>query len=296
MSSLRRIHSCRANAARSRGPITVEGQERSSANAIRHALLARCVVLENELGPCFDDLVTLHTQRFAPADGVEFGIVEEMAAAYWRMRRTRAIENRLMEKALRHQPPGGEAAPIADAFAELAASPELNLLHRYKTRRHRIYQRALCNLALLGERVVPNEPSPISGHLGTLRSPGFCPQLAHSGPIIRTCQNPRLSVFIRGHNSFSRSYKRSTNRVKNRRSSPSDPRARYLHVGRLVVAGDVVAPRSAPATVGFLDGSRVFLAENSKASIEAKAAKSLFRFLQGSGEYPPQPPNPSPCK
>jgi hypothetical protein len=117
MSSLRRIHSSRANAARSRGPITAEGQERSSANAIRHALLATCAVLENESGPCFDDLVTQHTQRFAPADG--------------------------------------EAARIADAFAELAASPELNLLHRYKTRLHRIYQRALYNLALLGERIVP---------------------------------------------------------------------------------------------------------------------------------------------
>jgi hypothetical protein len=152
MSSVRRIHPSRANAARSRGPITAEGQERSSANAIRHALLARCVVLENESGPCFDDLVTQHTQRFAPADG--------------------------------------EAARIADAFAELAASPELDLLHRYKTRLHRIYQRALYNLALLGERVVPNEPSPISGHLGTHRSPGFCPQFAHSGPIIRTCQIP----------------------------------------------------------------------------------------------------------
>jgi hypothetical protein len=123
MSSLRRIHSSRANAARSRGPITAEGQERSSANAIRHALLARCVVLENESGPCLDDLVTQHTQRFAPADGVEFGMIEEMAAAYWRMRRAWAIENRLMEKALHHQPPGDEAARIADAFAELAASP-----------------------------------------------------------------------------------------------------------------------------------------------------------------------------
>jgi len=166
MSSLRRISATRANGRHSKGPATAKGQERSSANSIRHGLLARCVVLENESGPCFDDLVTQHTERFAPADGVEFGMIEEMAAAYWRMRRARAIENRLMEKALRHQPPGDEAARIADAFAELAASPELNLLHRYETRLHRIYQRALYNLALLGEAELPNEPSPISGHSG----------------------------------------------------------------------------------------------------------------------------------
>jgi ferric-dicitrate binding protein FerR (iron transport regulator) len=52
-----------------------------------------------------------------------------------------------------------------------------------------------------------------------------------------------------------------------------------------VAAGDVVTTHSAPATIEFLDGSRVILAEDSKASIEAKAGRSLLRFLQGSGEY-----------
>jgi hypothetical protein len=164
MSSLRRIHSSRANAARSRGPVTAEGKERSSANALRHGLLAKCVVLQNESGRCFDGLVTQHTERFAPVDGVEFGMIEEMAAAYWRMSRAWAIENRLMERALQNQPPGDEAARIAAAFAELAASPELNLLHRYETHLHRIYQRALYNLVLLGECELPKEPSSISEH------------------------------------------------------------------------------------------------------------------------------------
>ena len=149
MKSLRRINSSRANGARSRGPITAEGKEHSSANALRHGLLAKCVVLENESNECFDDLVNQHIQRFAPADGVEFAMIEEMVAANWRMRRAWAIENRLMEKAIRNQPPGDEAGRIADAFSQLAASPELNLLHRYEARLHRIYQRALFNLAIL---------------------------------------------------------------------------------------------------------------------------------------------------
>jgi hypothetical protein len=162
MSSLRRINSSRANGARSRGPITPQGKERSSANALRHGLLAKCVVLENESSQCFDDLVTQHIQRFAPADGVEFAMIEEMVAANWRMRRAWAIENCLMEKAIRNQPPGDEVARIAAAFAELAASPELNLLHRYEARLHRMYRRALNNLAILGEPELPKEPSPIS--------------------------------------------------------------------------------------------------------------------------------------
>ena len=164
MSSLRRINSSRANGARSRGPITAEGKEHSSANALRHGLLAKCLILENESNECFDDLVTQHIQRFAPADGVEFAMIEELVAANWRMRRAWAIENRLMEKAIRHQPPGDEAERIANAFSELAASPGLNLLHRYEARLHRIYQRALFNLAILRKCELPNDPSPISEH------------------------------------------------------------------------------------------------------------------------------------
>ncbi len=162
MRSLRRINSARANGACSRGPITPEGKERSSANALRHGLLAQCVVLENESSECFDELVTQHKERFAPADGVEFAMIEEMVAANWRMRRAWAIENRLMERAIRNQPPGDEAARIAAAFSDLAASPELNLLHRYEARLHRIYQRALENLLVLGEPELPNPPDPIS--------------------------------------------------------------------------------------------------------------------------------------
>ena len=168
MSSLRRIDSSRANGARSRGPITPEGKERSSTNALRHALLAKCVVLENESNECFDDLVTQHIRRFAPADGVEFAMIEEMVAANWRMRRAWAIENRLMDQAICNQPPGDELSRLAAAFSQLASSPELNLLHRYEARLHRIYQRALFNLALLGKCELPNE----IGWPGNLATPG----------------------------------------------------------------------------------------------------------------------------
>jgi hypothetical protein len=151
MSSLRRINASRANAARSRGPITAEGKQRSSANAIRYDLLAECVVLEDESSESFNDLVTQYTERFAPADAVELGMVEEMAVADWRMRRARAIENHLMEEALRNQPPGDEAARIA------AAAPELNRIHRYEAHLHRIYRSARLNLVLLRQCELPNK-------------------------------------------------------------------------------------------------------------------------------------------
>src|SRR5579871_4025355 len=96
MSSLRRILSSRANGALSRGPLTPEGKRRSSQNAIHHGLLSDCVVLPGESLDTFAEVLAQHVDRFAPADGVELGMIEEMAAAYWRLRRSWAIENALL--------------------------------------------------------------------------------------------------------------------------------------------------------------------------------------------------------
>ena len=104
MSSLRRILASRANAALSRGPITPEGGRRSAQNALRHGLLAECVVLPGGSHEAFDSLVNHHLDRFGPVDGVEFGMVEEMAASYWRLRRAWAIQNNLLDEALRRRP------------------------------------------------------------------------------------------------------------------------------------------------------------------------------------------------
>jgi hypothetical protein len=129
MSSLKRIRSSRSNGARSTGPKTPEGKRRSSRNALRHGLLARCIVLSDESPEAFQTLVAEHLARFAPAGGVELGMVEEMAAALWRLRRAWTIET--------------------SAFSELASSPQFALLNRYESRLHCMYQRALRNLLLL---------------------------------------------------------------------------------------------------------------------------------------------------
>jgi hypothetical protein len=158
MSSLRQVLSARANGVRSRGPVTAEGKARSSRNATRHGLLAKCVVLSNESPVGFHQMHDQFIDRFGPADGVEDGLIEEMVAASWRLRRAWALETRIVDDALADQPSGDELGRAAAAFKALASRPELALIHRYETRLHAMYQRALYNLLLLRASGIPNEP------------------------------------------------------------------------------------------------------------------------------------------
>lgn len=164
MKTTRRIKASRRNGRRSRGPKTTQGKLRASQNAISHGLLSDCIVLAGESREGFETLLAQHLGRFNPLSGVEVGLIEEMAAAYWRMRRAWAIEKSLLGEGLASQPQGKEHARIMGSFRQLAASPELSLLHRYEARLHRMYQRALQNIILLRTIDLPNEPSPISVH------------------------------------------------------------------------------------------------------------------------------------
>jgi len=160
MSSLKRVLSSRANGARSRGPVTPAGKQASSLNAIRHGLLARCVVLKNESRENFDILMAQHLDRYRPADDVELSVLEEMASAFWRMRRLWAIETRLFDDAIRARQSGDEIDRMTGAFTDLASSPQFALLHRYEARLHHIRQRAFKNIHILRNTPPsPNEPT-----------------------------------------------------------------------------------------------------------------------------------------
>jgi hypothetical protein len=161
--------------------LTPQGKQRSSQNALYHGLFARCVVLENESRETFDTLMDQHVDRLRPVDGVEFGLIEEMVAAHWRMRRTWAIETRMLQNEVALQanpqpapdPCDAEINRMVASFKNLAETRSMALMHRYETRLHVMYQRALHNLLLLrsADRFNPevqNEPNPIFGHSGEI--------------------------------------------------------------------------------------------------------------------------------
>ena len=109
----KQILASRRNGARSRGPKTEQGKQRSSTNAIRHGLLAKGVVLKNESEENFAAMLAQHVAKLSPADDVEQGAIEEMVAATWRLRRLWAIETQLLNDGIAKRPGTDEMRRIA---------------------------------------------------------------------------------------------------------------------------------------------------------------------------------------
>ena len=128
--------------------------------------------MQDESPEAFQQLLDEHLLRFGPADGVEFGFVEGMTAAAWRLRRAWAMETRMLDNQVADPPDSSAAADSADSrldrMAGVHSDPEaqhsIDLLTRYETRLHLMDQRALRNLLLVRALDMPNEPNPISGH------------------------------------------------------------------------------------------------------------------------------------
>ena len=185
MSSNRRIQSSRANGALSRGPITPLGKQHSSLNAIRHGLLADCVLLQTEPLENFSIVHDQHLERFQPSDGVELGMIEEMTSACWRMRRAWSIETRLMDNLVsKEKPEGDELDRMTKGFAgPEGGPPNLALLHRYETRLHLMYRRSMQTMLLLKALNRQIEPNPDSEHQDALPAPPQRPAIAPPDPV-----------------------------------------------------------------------------------------------------------------
>ena len=107
----------RQNGSQSHGPVTAEGKARSSMNAYRHGLLSKNIPVGAEPVANFAGLIDEHLDRFGDLDGVEFGMVEDMSACYWRMNRLRSIEMVWMNQAIAADPTPDNMTKIANAFA-----------------------------------------------------------------------------------------------------------------------------------------------------------------------------------
>ena len=166
MASQAQIEANRRNGAKSRGPITPEGKQKSSNNALKHGRRAeKTLVLSNESEDKFKDLHQACQAHFHPANDFEDELVYEIAVARWRLRRTWTIETNLLDTEmvrqdteLRERYAGlDEGTRLAAAFSSLADSGSaLTLIPRYETALRRSFQSAV---RLLTKTGLPNEPN-----------------------------------------------------------------------------------------------------------------------------------------
>jgi hypothetical protein len=89
--SAKKLEANRQNGKKSTGPRTPEGKQRSRLNALKHGILAKAVVIQEdparEKRGEFDHLLTEFWQHYTPQGPVEEMLVERMATLKWRLAR-----------------------------------------------------------------------------------------------------------------------------------------------------------------------------------------------------------------
>jgi hypothetical protein len=97
-----RAAASRRNGAKSRGPKTPEGKERSSQNALKHGLRARKFALvDGESAQEFEALEAALLSELAPEGALQPVLARRVVAAAWRLERAERIEAELFEHYLR---------------------------------------------------------------------------------------------------------------------------------------------------------------------------------------------------
>lgn len=91
--SEKRLAANRANAQKSTGPRTEEGKAASRKNSLRHGLTAKTVVLDSEDPAEYAAFRDRVIDSFAPAEGAEQLLTEQLADALWRLKRAQRIES-----------------------------------------------------------------------------------------------------------------------------------------------------------------------------------------------------------
>jgi hypothetical protein len=145
MSTPSQIQSARVNGARSHGPVTPAGKQKSARNATRHGLLSNTVVLEGESKERFEELLASLTAELQPRNTTEAALVETMAVARWRYLRVLSIQKAQLDMEMAREA-AASSGPVraAIAFKRLSDnSRALDLLLRYEVAFDRQFSRAL---------------------------------------------------------------------------------------------------------------------------------------------------------
>ena len=139
--SKRKLAANRANAKKSRGPVSEAGKQKVSMNAIQHGLCGRFRVLPDENQDEYDDLVRRFMESEKPVDDVDRELIAKMARHTWLSERCM----RFQEACFLYQPQSAEDK--ATERQTVAVLGDIDMYVRYQTTHDRAYQRAAAELA-----------------------------------------------------------------------------------------------------------------------------------------------------
>ena len=158
-----RSEASRINGAKSRGPITEAGRQRSSLNALKHGLCSTAALLSNESEDLFNAHREGYIAHFAPTGTVQLDLVDQMVAASWRLRRSLAMETAAYEHEMDRRAPESEDFTedirLFTAIQSLTDNSRFSAhWSRYESRVHRMYHRAMDTLLALKNKKCGFEP------------------------------------------------------------------------------------------------------------------------------------------
>src|SRR5579884_1171224 len=138
----KQIEASRKNGAKSNGPVTPEGKNHSSQNAVKHGLCSRRMLLPDESPEKLRELEVYWLRHLWPESQAERELALNVAAAAWRMQRCERIEASMLANEMAKH--GDEPEALGRAFDGLANSGRgLDLLTRYAARARRDFEHAL---------------------------------------------------------------------------------------------------------------------------------------------------------
>jgi len=139
MSSSAQIHANRKNAQSSTGPRTPEGKAASSKNAFKFGLTAKDIVLPSEDASAFEALHAALLAQWEPATDGELLLVDDMAAARWRIRRIDKVHTAHM----------AAAEQSGTGLSEIHLADALRKFQKYAGSERRIYESAWRKLTII---------------------------------------------------------------------------------------------------------------------------------------------------
>jgi hypothetical protein len=185
-----RTEASRRNGARSRGPKTAEGKQRSAQNALRHGMRAqRFVLLDDEDASEFEALAAALRDQLAPDGALQEILIARLTLVVWRMFRADRMEIELLNPHLaldaRGRPGGLGLALIRGGHGPRA----FDTLSRYRGAVQVEFWRALRGLSALkgGD---PAAAPPLADHPCVAARPAAHAPYGHSPNEPESRRNP----------------------------------------------------------------------------------------------------------